>query len=111
MMVDAEVVVIGGGIFGCCAAYHLLQAGVKDIILVERAPAVASQTTWAGAGFIGLWSAGGGQSWSVELDMERYALQFYQSLGEQYDIGLKRSGMAWITSTLAGAKEQANRFK
>ena len=109
--VDAEVVVIGGGIFGCCTAYHLLQAGIKDIVVVERAPEVATQTTWAGAGFVGLWSAGGGQSWSVELDMERYALQFYQSLGEQHGIGLKRSGMAWITSTLAGAKEQANRYK
>src|SRR5438309_2006124 len=33
---SARVVVIGGGIGGCSAAYHLAALGVKDVVLLER---------------------------------------------------------------------------
>jgi L-2-hydroxyglutarate oxidase LhgO len=33
----ADVVVIGGGILGCSAAYHLHRAGAGRVVLVERA--------------------------------------------------------------------------
>lgn len=32
----ADVVVIGGGVMGVSAAYHLAQAGWKDVVLIER---------------------------------------------------------------------------
>lgn len=54
----ADVVVIGGGVFGCCAAYHLAKAGAGRVVPVERAPGLAMQTSSAGAGFVNLWSAG-----------------------------------------------------
>ncbi len=36
-MATAEVVIIGGGVNGASIAYHLAAAGVKDVVLVERA--------------------------------------------------------------------------
>ncbi len=32
----AEIVIIGGGVMGASAAYHLAERGVKDILLLER---------------------------------------------------------------------------
>src|SRR4051795_12972469 len=50
---DAEFVIIGGGAVGCGVAYSLARAGVKDILLVERAADVAQATTAQGAGLCG----------------------------------------------------------
>jgi sarcosine oxidase, subunit beta len=36
-MATAEVVVIGGGVNGVSIAYHLAQAGLKEVVIVERA--------------------------------------------------------------------------
>ena len=33
---SANVVVIGGGIVGCSVAYHLVERGVRDVLLLER---------------------------------------------------------------------------
>jgi glycine/D-amino acid oxidase-like deaminating enzyme/glycine cleavage system aminomethyltransferase T len=46
---DARVVVIGGGIAGCSAAYHLAALGLTDVLLLERA-SLSSGTTWHSTG-------------------------------------------------------------
>ena len=33
---NAKAVIIGGGVAGCSAAYHLGKYGWKDVILLER---------------------------------------------------------------------------
>ncbi len=43
-----KVVVIGGGIAGCSALYHLTQEGWSDVVLVER-DELTSGTTWHSA--------------------------------------------------------------
>ena len=48
----AQVVVIGGGIVGCSTAYHLSAAGLKDVLLLERAK-LTSGSTWHAAGLVG----------------------------------------------------------
>jgi glycine/D-amino acid oxidase-like deaminating enzyme len=50
---DAEFIIIGGGAVGCGVAYSLATAGVKNILLIERAPDVAQVTTSQGAGLCG----------------------------------------------------------
>ncbi len=48
----AKVVVIGGGIIGASALYHLTKAGCSDAVLLER-DRFASGTTWHAAGIVG----------------------------------------------------------
>ena len=48
MKSHARVVVIGGGIGGCSALYHLTQEGWSDVVLVER-DELTSGTTWHSA--------------------------------------------------------------
>ena len=48
---EAKVVIIGGGVIGCAAAYHLAKAGVKDIVLLERKK-IACGTSWHAAGIL-----------------------------------------------------------
>ncbi len=35
-MRTAHVVIVGGGVIGCSIAYHLVQAGARDIVVIER---------------------------------------------------------------------------
>ncbi len=48
MKSGARVVVIGGGIGGCSALYHLTQEGWSDVVLLER-DELTSGTTWHSA--------------------------------------------------------------
>ena len=48
MKTHAQVVVIGGGIAGCSALYHLTQEGITDCVLLER-DELTSGTTWHSA--------------------------------------------------------------
>ncbi len=48
MKTHARVVVIGGGIGGCSALYHLTREGWSDVVLVER-DELTSGTTWHSA--------------------------------------------------------------
>lgn len=45
----AQVVVIGGGVMGASAAFHLAEAGVRDVLLLER-DALGSGSTCRSAG-------------------------------------------------------------
>ena len=50
---DAEIVIVGGGAIGCAIAYRLAEAGVNDVLLLEKNPALASATTAQAAGLVG----------------------------------------------------------
>ncbi|MGE3148417.1 MAG: FAD-dependent oxidoreductase [Pseudorhodoplanes sp.] len=49
---QAQVVIIGGGVVGCSVAYHLVKLGVRDVVLLERKQ-LTSGTTWHAAGLVG----------------------------------------------------------
>jgi glycine/D-amino acid oxidase-like deaminating enzyme len=102
--VDGPVVVIGGGILGCSAAWHLLNDGVRDVTLVD-AGQVGSGTSSAGAGFVALWAAGFlREAGRPELEMERYGLDFYRRLHETSSggIGYKNNGNLSLVLTESG---------
>lgn len=76
MRTHARVVIIGAGITGCSAAYHLAQMGWKDIVVIDRGP---------------LFETGGATSLALGLifqthhsklmtDCARYTVQLLRSL-------------------------------
>lgn len=49
---QARIVIIGGGIIGCSAAYHLAKLGCSDVVLIEKHQLTAG-STWHAAGAVG----------------------------------------------------------
>jgi len=49
---SARIVIIGGGAIGCSIAYHLAQAGEKDVVLLEKS-GLTHGATWHAAGLVG----------------------------------------------------------
>jgi sarcosine oxidase subunit beta len=50
MKQTAGVVIVGGGCMGASVAYHLTRRGVRDIVLLEREPLLATGSTGRNAG-------------------------------------------------------------
>ena len=53
MTEQAEIVIIGGGAIGCAVAYHLAEAGERDVLLLEKESSLAAVTTAQAAGLVG----------------------------------------------------------
>jgi len=75
-MRHARVVVIGGGIVGCSALWHLARKGWKDLLLLERDELTAG-STWHAAGNCPNFST----SWAL-LNLQRYSTRLYRELGQ-----------------------------
>jgi glycine cleavage system aminomethyltransferase T/glycine/D-amino acid oxidase-like deaminating enzyme len=48
----ARIIIIGGGVIGASAAYHLALAGARDVLLLEQGQLTCG-TTWHAAGLVG----------------------------------------------------------
>ncbi len=83
-MDQARIVVIGGGITGCSVAYHLAQAGERDVLLVEKAQLTAGSTCQA----MGLVTAFNPSS--TMMAYRRYSIELYRSLGAFDAVGSLR---------------------
>ena len=92
---SAKVVVIGGGVAGCSAAYHLAKFGWKDIVLVEW-DQLTSGTTWHAAGLVSQL----GPTAAV-TKIRKYSLELYKKLEKEIDFssGLKLNGALSIATT------------
>jgi 4-methylaminobutanoate oxidase (formaldehyde-forming) len=95
MLDSAQVVIIGGGIVGCSAAYHLAKMGWTDIVIIEKGE-LTSGSTWHAAGLVG------------QLRSERNITRMLQSSVSLYDqleaetglaTGWKMSGCLHLAST------------
>lgn len=75
-LASCRVVIIGGGVVGVSALYHLAKAGWSDAILLEKNELTAG-STWHAAGNVPTFSS----SWSI-LNMQRYSTELYRGLGE-----------------------------
>ena len=92
---SAKVVVIGGGVAGCSAAYHLAKLGWKDTILLER-DQLTSGTTWHAAGLVGQLGAS-----ATITKLRKYSLNLYKELEKKTGLstGLKQNGAITVASS------------
>ncbi len=74
-----RVVVIGGGIGGCSALYHLTQEGWSDVVLVER-DELTSGTTWHSAAQVTNFGA-----IQVMVGLKSHSIKLYQELADDPD--------------------------
>jgi glycine cleavage system aminomethyltransferase T/glycine/D-amino acid oxidase-like deaminating enzyme len=91
----ARIVIVGGGVVGTSIAYHLAEAGERDVLLVE-ANVIGSGTSWHAAGLVT-----GARGTATLTDLAQYGLQTYQRLEELsgVDVNYTRAGSLSIART------------
>ena len=80
MKSKAKVVIVGGGVVGVSALYHLAKKGWSDVVLVERKE-LTSGSTWHAAGLLPLFN----MSYSVG-QLHKYAVNLYKKLDGLYSM-------------------------
>ena len=91
MKTKARVVVIGGGVVGVGALYHLAKKGWgDDVVLIEKAE-LTSGSTWHAAGLLPLFN----MSYSVG-QVHKYSVNLYQELEKETGqvVGFKKVGFS-----------------
>jgi 4-methylaminobutanoate oxidase (formaldehyde-forming) len=98
---SSKVVVIGGGVAGCSAAYHLAKFGWKNTILLER-DQLTSGTTWHAAGLVGQLGAT-----ATITKLRKYSLNLYKELEKKTELssGLKQNGAITVASSKSRLQE------
>lgn len=79
MKTHTQVAVIGGGIGGCSALYHLTQEGITDCVLIER-DELTSGTTWHSAAQVTNFGAT-----QTMVALKSYSIQLYKELADDPD--------------------------
>jgi 4-methylaminobutanoate oxidase (formaldehyde-forming) len=80
---QAEIVVIGGGIYGANIAYHLAKLGKKDIVLLEKGELASGESSHA-AGVVTQFAT------SQAMRNSQYSIELYSSLGLFNPVGSLR---------------------
>ncbi len=99
----ARVVIIGGGVVGVSALYHLAKAGWTDCVLLEKNELTAG-STWHAAGNVPTFSS----SWSI-MNMQRYSATLYRDLGKLVDYPMNYHVTGSVR--LGHSKERLQEFK
>jgi sarcosine oxidase subunit beta len=100
---SADVVVIGGGVMGTSAAFHLAEAGVPDVLLLERGELASGSTSRAAGGVRALFS----DELNVRLALRSLAAfdDFERRPGAEID--LRRVGYLFLLER----REDVERFR
>jgi len=97
MTKKANIVIIGGGISGCSAAYNLAKKGVKGIVVLEK--------SYLSSGATGRCGAGVRMQWGTEMNckLAKQSIEFYEQANEILDykrnVDFKQGGYLLIAST------------
>ncbi|XP_032219176.2 pyruvate dehydrogenase phosphatase regulatory subunit, mitochondrial isoform X2 [Nematostella vectensis] len=92
---QAQIVIGGGGVWGCSVAYHLAKEGWKDIVLLEQG-SLSGGTTWHAAGILGKL-----RGTEVETRISDYAATCYSQLEREtgQETGFKKCGGLLLART------------
>ena len=102
MKSKTKVVVVGGGVVGVSALYHLAKKGWSDVVLVERKE-LTSGSTWHAAGLLPLFN----MSYSVG-QLHKYAVDLYKKLEEETG---KNVGFSVVSNIrLASTKDRMDEY-
>lgn len=84
MKTQAEIVVIGGGIFGAQAAYHLAKNGRRDVVIIEKGEIASGESSHA-AGLVTQFATS-----QAMLRFRMYSVELYKELGLFTTVGSLR---------------------
>jgi len=84
MKSHAEIVVIGGGIYGVNVAYHLFKLGKRDIVLLEKGDIASGESSHA-AGVVTQFATS-----KTMMQFRKYSIELYSSLGMFNHVGSLR---------------------
>jgi sarcosine oxidase subunit beta len=97
---SASVVIVGGGVIGTSAAFHLAEVGV-DVVLVERAQLGSGSTSRAAGGVRAQFSD------ALNIQIAQRSLEAFTAFATRpgWEIDLKRSGYLFVLSREADMTE------
>lgn len=97
---SASVVIVGGGVMGTSAAFHLAEAGV-DVLLLERAELGSGSTSRAAGGVRAQFSD------ALNIQIAQRSLDAFTAFGRRpgWEIDFKRSGYLFVLSREADVAE------
>ena len=89
---DADVVIIGGGIMGVSTAFHLAEAGVRNVVLIERGELGTGSSAKPLGGVRATFSD------PANIALGKRSLDAYSRFGERFgvDIGLRKVGYLFL---------------
>jgi glycine/D-amino acid oxidase-like deaminating enzyme len=98
---QAEVVIVGGGVMGTSIAFHLAEAGVGDVVLLERDRLGSGSSAKPLGGVRATFSDPG----NIRLGLR--SLEAFERFGERFgiDIGLRQVGYLFLCRTDAELAE------
>jgi len=88
----APVVIVGGGVMGASAAFQLAEAGVRDVLLVERDTLAAGSTSRAAGGVRAQFSD------PLNIQIAQRSLAAFRDFARRpgWDIGLRQVGYLFV---------------
>jgi sarcosine oxidase, subunit beta len=100
-MERASVVIVGGGVVGASVAFHLAEAGVQGVLLLERGELGSGSTSKGAGGVRAMFS----DELNVRIGLR--SLEAWAAFGERpgWEIDLRRVGYLFLLSTDASVAE------
>jgi len=97
---SASVVIVGGGVIGTSAAFHLAEAGV-DVVLLERAQLGSGSTSKAAGGVRTQFSD------LLNIEIAKRSMAAFRDFGRRpgWEIELKQVGYLFVLSTESDVEE------
>jgi len=92
---SANTVIIGGGVLGASAAFHLSDAGQDDVVLIDRGP-IASGTTPQAAGQTGYLRVG-----RFASEFGKYCIEFFENFEQRtgHAVDFRQTGSLRVALT------------